>query len=144
MKHRHLINQLDRKLLESTLRDAESGTSGEIRVVVHHKPVADAVAFAQTEFLRLGMQKTRDRNAVLIFVAPVSQKFAVIGDEAVHRKCGDPFWQEMAAAMQENFRAGNYTAALREGIKRAGALLAQHFPPRAGDRDELPNHVIEQ
>ena len=144
MKHRHFISQLDRKLIESALRDAELGTSGEIRVIVHHQPVEDAVAFAQAEFIRLGMQKTRKRNAVLIFVAPVSQKFAVIGDEAVHRKCGDPFWQEMAAAMQENFRAGHYTAALFEGIKRAGALLAQHFPPRPGNTDELPDQVIEQ
>lgn len=144
MKTRHFINQLDRQAIETAIRDAELKTSGEIRVVIHHQPVEDAVAFAQSEFIRLGMQQTRHRNAVLLFVAPVSQSFALIGDEGVHQKCGDAFWQELAAAMQKYFTAGNYTAAIREGIDRAGQLLAREFPRQAGDANELPDKVIEQ
>ena len=144
MKHRHFINQLDRKLIESAIHAAELKTSGEIRVLIHHKPVEDAVAFAQGEFFRLGMQKTRYRNAVLIFVAPVSQKFAVIGDEAVHAKCGDTFWQELAVAMTGHFKQGDFTAGLRHGIERSGTLLAEHFPRQSGDANELPDKVVEQ
>jgi uncharacterized membrane protein len=144
MKTRHLIKQLDRQLVEAGIRSAEQATSGEIRVIVHHKPVEDAVAAASAAFLRLGMDKTRERNAVLIFVAPESQKFAVIGDEAVHQKCGDIFWQELAAAMTGHFKQARFTDGLRLGISRAGALLAEHFPRQAGDVDELPNEVIEE
>jgi uncharacterized membrane protein len=39
------------------------------------------------------MQKTRDRNAVLIFVAPRAHKYAVVGDVGVHEKCGEEFWK---------------------------------------------------
>lgn len=144
MKTRHFIKQIDRRLIEQAIADAENRTSGEIRVIVHHKPVEDAVASAQAEFLRRGMQKTAQRNAVLIFVAPVSQKFAVIGDQAVHEKCGDSFWQELAAAMTGHFKAGGFTAGLRHGVERAGTLLAEHFPRRPDDVDELPNKVIEE
>ncbi len=144
MKHRHFISQLDRKVVEATIQEAERQTSGEIRVLIHHKPVEDAVAAAQAEFLRLGMQKTRERNAVLILVAPVSQKFAVIGDSAVHAKCGDAFWTELAATMTGHFKQGEFAAGLRHGITRAGALLAEHFPRRPDDTDELSNRVIEQ
>ncbi|MBI2517194.1 MAG: TPM domain-containing protein [Opitutae bacterium] len=144
MKTRHFINKLQRQLIEDAIRDAEQKTSGEIVVLIHHKPVQDAVAFARNEFLRRGLQETKERNAVLIFVAPESQSFALIGDEGVHQKCGDTFWSELAATMQGDFRAGNYTAALLDGIERAGALLAEHFPARPDDKNELPNRVIEQ
>jgi len=144
MKTRHFLAKLDRQRIESAIADAELKTSGEIRVMIHHKPVGDAVAFAQREFVGRGMQNTKERNAVLIFVAPVSQKFALVGDEGVHRQCGDAFWRELASAMQNHFRGGDYTAALLEGIARAGELLARHFPRQPDDKNELPDKVIEQ
>jgi uncharacterized membrane protein len=142
MKPRHFIATLDRKRIESAIHEAEQKTSGEIRVLVHRQPVTEVVAFAQKEFLRLGMQKTRERNAVLIFVAPTSQAFAVIGDQGVYEKCGQPFWDELAATLSGHFKQGDFTAGLLAGIARAGALLAEHFPPRPGDTDELPDQVI--
>ncbi len=144
MKHRHFIKQLDRKLIEAAIRDAERKTSGEIRVMVHHKPVEDAVAFAQSEFIRLGMQRTSEHNAVLFMVAPLSQKFAVVGDEAVHQKCGAAFWQELAGVMTGHFKLGEFTAGLLHGIGRAGTLLAEHFPHHPGDKNELPDQIIGQ
>jgi len=135
---------MDRTRIEAAIHDAETKTSGEIVVVIHHEPVADAVAFARQEFVRRGLHQTKARNAVLLFVAPESQSFALIGDEGVHRECGAAFWSELAATMQGHFRAGDYTAALLSGIARAGALLAQHFPAGPDDRNELPDQVIEE
>lgn len=144
MKPKLFIAQLDRALIESAIQKAEQQTSGEIRVVIHRRPTEDAVAAARAEFVRLGMARTRHRNAVLLFVAPASQSFAIIGDEGVHAKCGDAFWSEVAAAMQKSFRDGHHTAAVIGGIARAGALLAEHFPMEPGAADELPNRVIER
>jgi uncharacterized membrane protein len=144
MKPKHFIARLDRQQIEQAIQRAERLTSGEIRVVIHRQPADDAVVVARAEFVRLGMPKTRHRNAVLLFVAPTSQSFAIIGDEGVHAKCGDAFWSEVAAAMQKNFRDGHHTAAIIEGINRAGVLLAEHFPPEPGAANELPNQVIER
>ena len=144
MQPKHFIARLDRAAIESAIQKAEHQTSGEIRIVIHRAPAADAVAAARAEFVRLGMTKTRHRNAVLLFVAPASQSFALISDEGVHAKCGDAFWSEVAAAMQKDFRDGNHTGAILEGIQRAGALLAEHFPPEPGAANELPDQVIER
>jgi len=115
MKTRQFIAQVDRQRIETAIRDAEAQTSGEIRVVIHHRPVEDAVAFARQEFSRLGMQATRERNAVLVLIAPESQQFAVIGDEGVHRKCGDVFWRELAEAMTLPFKQGDSLPACSPG-----------------------------
>ena len=142
MKKSDFIKQLDHPALESAIARAEAGTSGEIRVVVLHEPAPEPVAAAQAAFTRLGMTQTRERNGVLLFVAPASQTFAIIGDEAVHAKCGQAFWDELAAAMTGAFQRGEYTAGLLAGIDRAGALLAEHFPRRPDDTNELPNRVV--
>ena len=74
------------------------------------------------------MTKSPERNGVLIFVAPRSHKFAVIGDAGVHAKCGDEFWQKLAEAMTGYFRKSEFTEGIIHGVKKAGELLAEHFP----------------
>jgi uncharacterized membrane protein len=143
MKTDQFISQLDRQAIEAAIQQAELQTSGEIRIAISGRSVDDPVAAARGEFERQGMQKTRQRNAVLLFIAPVSQGFALIGDEGVHAKCGDSFWTDVAAAMQKHFRDGDHTAALLEGIARCGTLLATHFPRQPDDRNELPDQVVE-
>lgn len=143
MKHRKFVNQLAHERIHAAIRDAELKTSGEIRVMVSHLPAPDPVAAAQQAFLRLGMHQTQHRNAVLFFVAPRSHTFAVIGDEAVHAKCGDNFWRELAGAMAACFKRGEFTEGLLHGIDRAADLLAAHFPRQADDRNELLDDVVE-
>ncbi len=135
------LNQLNHDDIVAAIKSAESKTSGEIRVFISHKHRTDALAAAQRRFAKLGMTKTRERNAVLIYVAPLAKKFAIIGDAAVHAKCGEPFWKEVAAAMEKHFRKGEFTQGIIEAIRRAGELLAKHFPPKSGDCNELPDSV---
>jgi uncharacterized membrane protein len=114
----------------AAIRDAERKTSGEIRVSISPKHIDDPVADARAEFVRRDMDKSPARNGVLIFVAPRSHKFAVIGDEAVHAKCGDEFWRKLADAMTGHFRKSEYTEGILHGVQKAGELLAEHFPRR--------------
>jgi uncharacterized membrane protein len=119
---------LQHDAIVAAILDTEHKTSGQIRVRISPKHTKDPVADAQSEFLRLGMDKSPARNGVLIFVAPRSRNFAVIGDEAVHAKCGDEFWQKLAEAMTGYFRKSEFTPGIIHGVQKAGELLAAHFP----------------
>ena len=119
--------QLHHDSVIAAIREAEQKTSGEIRVFISHKHTEDPVAAAQEEFMRTGMNKSRERNSVLIFVSPRAHKFAVIGDEAVHAKCGDEFWRKLTDAMTGYFRKSEFTEGIVHGVKKAGELLAVHF-----------------
>jgi uncharacterized membrane protein len=134
---------IDHPRVLAAIAAAEQRTSGELRVVIARHAATDPVAAAQQQFEHLGMTRTQQRNGVLIFLAPRSHTFAVIGDTAVHAKCGDAFWQELTAAMAGHFKRGDFTGGLVHGIERAGTLLATHFPRAAGDRNELPNDITE-
>ena len=120
---------------------AEQRTSGEIRVFLSCSKTKDPVRAAERQFEQMNMTQTAARNGVLIFLAPASHTFAVIGDKGIHEKCGQTFWQELTAAMREPFQRGDFTEGLVLGIERTGALLAQFFPRQRDDRNELPNRI---
>ncbi|HEV2211387.1 MAG TPA: TPM domain-containing protein [Verrucomicrobiae bacterium] len=141
MKPHHFVEKLRDNELVEAIRKAERKTSGEIRVFISRKPVEAPVSVAQAHFLEMGMDKTRDRNAVLIFVAPRTHKFAVIGDKAVHERCGDAFWLTLANEMTGHFKNSHFTEGLLHAITKAGELLAQHFPRRPDDTNELPDDI---
>ena len=130
MHPKHFSKHVRHDEIIAAIRAAEQKTSGEIRVSISPKHIDDPVAAARIEFMRLGMNASRERNGVLIFVAPRSHKFAVIGDEAVHAKCGDAFWRKLADAMTGYFRKSEFTPGIIHGVQTAGDLLAEHFPRR--------------
>lgn len=135
------VPHVDDVRIVAAIAEAEAHTSGEIRIVLSRQSVADPVAAAEEQFERLEMMNTADRNGVLIFVALSSHTFAVIGDQGVHEKCGQDFWRTLTDAMSAHFKQGKFTDGLVLGISRAGALLAEHFPRRPDDPNELPDHI---
>lgn len=141
MKVKAFVRELDDQRIVAAIAESERRTSGEIRVFISDKEIEDAYERAKARFLALGMDQTRDRNAVLIYFAPRSQKFAVVGDTAVHERCGDDFWRQLIAAMGENMKAHHFTEAVVLAVEKCGALLAEHFPPDPNGTNELPDQV---
>lgn len=141
MKPRDFLKQLHEDQIVAAIREAEQMTSGEIRVFVSQKNIDDPVAAAQAEFARLGMTKTLGKNGVLIFVAPSVRKFAVIGDARVHQRCGDEFWRELTSEISGHFKSLRFTEGIVHGVRKAGQLLAQHFPKSSDDKNELSDDV---
>lgn len=141
-KMRQFIDKLRDKEIVAAIQAAEALTSGEIRVFVTHHRVDEPLTTAQKEFVRLGMTQTTEHNGVLIYVAPLSRKFAIIGDSGVHAKCGDAFWNEVAAEMTTHFKREQFTEGVVQAVRKAGELLARHFPRGTDGRNQLPDGVV--
>ena len=92
----------------------------------------------------MGMHKTRERNAVLIFVAPRAHKFAVVGDKAIHEKCGEKLWQRLVDGMRAHFRNERFSHALVEAVEETGKVLAAHFPKTRAAGNELSDEIVEK
>jgi len=144
MRTREFLSKIEHDRIVSAIREAESKTSGEIRVYIQRgKLSADPLIVAQKKFQRLGMHKTRERNAVLIFVAPRAHKFAVVGDKAIHEKCGEQFWQHVVDEMRVHFQNEKFSHALTEAINEVGKVLAAHFPRTSANANELSDEIAE-
>jgi uncharacterized membrane protein len=145
MRSREFLSKLEHDRIVQAIRKAELNTSGEIRVYVQRgKLSGDPLTAAQKKFHQLGMHKTQERNAVLIFVAPRVHKFAIAGDKAIHQKCGDEFWQRIATAMHHYFRQNKFTEGIVGSITVIGDILAQHFPRGPKSANELPDDIVEE
>ena len=140
-----VVHGFDLGRIEAAIRAAEKRTSGEIRVALSRWYFwGDVRRAAERLFPRLGMHRTRQRNGVLIFVAPWRRRFAVLGDEGIHARVPANFWDEIAAVLAAGFRAGERTAAVERAIAAIGGGLAQHFPyDPATDVAELPDDVVD-
>ncbi|MFN7138090.1 MAG: TPM domain-containing protein [Limisphaerales bacterium] len=142
MKTKDFVSKLDDQRIVDAIAEAEKKSSGEIRVYISDDQCERAVMAAQDQFLKLGMEKTKRRNGVLIFFAPLSQTFAIVGDQGIHEKCGQPFWEEVRDSMSEHLKQERFTEAVIVAVGKVGALLAKYFPPDPDDTDELPNQVL--
>jgi uncharacterized membrane protein len=144
MRTKEFLNRLDHNRIVSAIKAAEAKTSGQIRVYIQRGELeGEALVDARSSFKRLGMGKTNERNGILIFVAPRARKFAVVGDEGIHAKCGDEFWNRLVDSMRTHFLNSNFTDALAEAIEETGKLLARHFPKTGIARNELPDEIVE-
>jgi uncharacterized membrane protein len=138
------FDSLDRPAIVQAIQRAEAKSVGEIRVHLHHGTVSDALAAAKAAFTRLGMEKTAHGTGCLLFLAPDSRAFAVIGGSGIHGKVGDTFWLEARDAAQALFAEAKFTEGIVAAVDRLGDALATFFPKREpSDANELPDEVSE-
>jgi uncharacterized membrane protein len=129
MRTKEFLSKLEHDRIVRAIQEAETKTSAQIRVYIQRgKLNGDPLIAAQKKFQRLGIHKTSERNAVLIFVAPRAHKFAIVGDQAIHEKCGELYWQRVVDLMREHFRNERFSDALVDAIRDIGSVLATHFP----------------
>lgn len=125
----------------AAVKEAEKATSGEVRVHIETSCRGDVLDRAAWIFSKLGMQKTKERNGVLFYLAVGDKKFAVIGDGGINAKVPLNFWDNVKDILQKNFREGKFTEGLSEGIILAGNQLKEHFPHQKDDVNELSDEI---
>jgi len=127
--------------VREAVRMAEKGTSGEIRVHLDLAILDDVLDHAAYVFHELGMDRTRERNGVLLYVSVPGRKVAVVGDTAIHAQLGDAFWKDVLEEVLAHFRHDRFCDGLCAGVAVLGEKLKKHFPHRADDRNELSDEI---
>jgi len=119
-------------------------TSGEVRVFIESKcAYVNALDRAIELFPQLNMHQTAQRNGVLVYVAVKDKQLAVFGDEGIHTKVGDVFWNNAVKEMLTHFNKENYAAGIAEVVSKIGDALKLHFPYNAAtDINELPDDIV--
>jgi putative membrane protein len=102
-----------------------------------------AHAEAMRQFFAQGLHQTESRTGVLIF-ASVAERYAeIVADAGINAKVTPDAWDGAVAALVAGLREGRAADGFIAAIAQCGAILAQHFPPGALPRNELPNTLVE-
>jgi uncharacterized membrane protein len=136
-----LFSQADLDRLSECIRQAELQSSGEIRVHLEKHCRGAALDRARVVFRQLGMDRTELRNGVLIYVATSDRKVSILGDEGIHQKVTDQFWNQELATLVHEFGQGAFLQGMEQVIAEVGTKLKTHFPIGDQDRNELTNEI---
>jgi uncharacterized membrane protein len=143
-KRKEFFHADERNQIVESIRLAEKQTSGEIRVFVESKcRYVDPLHRAAEVFWMLKMEQTAGRNGVLVYVAIKDRQLAIFGDEAIHQKVGEKFWQEKVRSMLAGFKKESYAESISRIVTEIGEALGLHFPyDGKTDKNELPDDIV--
>ncbi len=141
MSRKKFFDKEEAARLINAIKSAEKNTSGEIRIHVEESCDYEPVERAWQVFRKLKMHKTALRNGVLFYLATHDRIFSIIGDEGIHKKVPDGFWEEVRNTMKEHFVENRFVEGLEQGIKMTGEKLKAFFPYQDDDINELPDDI---
>jgi uncharacterized membrane protein len=132
--------------IEKTIRDSERRHDGEIRFAVeaalHPAQLWRGVGARQRAievFSELRVWDTERNNGVLIYLLLAERDFEIVADRGFNGKVAADEWQQVCSRMESALREGRHAEAVIAGIEALSAIVARHFPPQPGDRNELPD-----
>ena len=88
-------------------------------------------------------RRTVGRTGVLLYLSLREHRAEIVVDEAILAKVAPEVWGEAMADLVEEVKAGRPGAGMAKAVERIGAVLTEHFPKTAADRNELPDRLIE-
>lgn len=139
-----LFTPEESQAIVTAIRESERMTSGEVRVFVESKcRFMDPVDRAGELFFQLKMDKTDDRNGVLVYIAVKDRQLAIFGDQGIHQRVGQEFWVKEVKRMTDSFIKENYAEGVRQCVIDIGQVLHQYFPYNNDtDKNELPDDIV--
>jgi putative membrane protein len=125
-----------------------------VRVVLAWMPLRLALTPGSTEarrvharalaLFRTGAEaRTRGATGVLLYLSLDEHRAEIIADRAIHARVEPDVWGAAMAALLAATRDGRPGDGMAEAVRQIGIVLAEHFPPRADDTNELPDRLIE-
>jgi putative membrane protein len=99
--------------------------------------------FARLLFFERGLGALPNHNGVLLLVALAERQVEIVADHGIDSLAGTAEWQKIVDAFAAAARSGKVAAALEAAIRDLGAVLARHFPAGPGERNHVPDRLIE-
>ncbi len=140
---REFFTREQKQLMVEAIQDAEKNTSGEVRFFVESKcKYVDPVDRAKQIFFSLKMEQTKDRNAVLLYMAMDDHQLALFADEGIYQRLGTQYWNDEVKKIIAHFTKHDYTGGICHVIGDIGDALQKEFPYESSDKNELPDEII--
>ncbi|MEW6061215.1 MAG: TPM domain-containing protein [Bacteroidota bacterium] len=144
---KNILTKEELTKISETIRLAEQETIGEIRVNIQKRRSfkernLSLHDLAVKKFFTLGMDKTKEKTGVLIFLLLSDRKFEIIADEGINAKVTQEFWNMLAKKMGEYFNQNKFSDGICYVINEVGAVLKREFPIKPGDENELSDDVV--
>jgi len=97
---------------------------------------------AREQFTARRISQTRAHTGVLIYVALAERYAELVPDSGISEVIDDATWKPVIVELTEKVKQDRAVEGTVAAVETCGAILAEHFPPRGDNPDELPNRVV--
>ena len=105
---------------------------------------------AQSSFFTGGVHLTRQHNGALIYISVLERRVVIVIDKAIVTATSfdganemDPLLMDIARLEKASWlNREMFVWDVMERIKRLGDYLKEYFPPKPGDRNEVPDLMV--
>jgi uncharacterized membrane protein len=142
-----ILNDDELLRISNRIKEKEMQTSGEICLSIKEESKLfedkkNVKEMAEKEFLLQGVNNTKERTGILIFILLSERQFYILADEGINKLVEQDAWNEISDIMSRDFARGEFAGGILKCIEAIGDILKIHFPVQPGDRNELSNRVI--
>ena len=142
----HFLDDDELLRISNKIKEAEKTTAGEICVSIkEHRSFMqkrkDVRSLAEEEFFRQGVDKTRDKTGILIFILLESRQFYILADSGINSKVPQKTWDTIKDNMAGMFIKGSFCGGILHGIEQVGKILSANFPVKPDDTNEISDRV---
>ena len=120
--------------IEQAIKAGEATHSGQVRFVVEgaldgaplfrNQPARER---ALDIFSQLRIWDTAHNNGVLIYLLLADRDVEIVADRGIDAKVGAAGWEKICAAMETDFRAGNFERGVIKGIEAVSRRTGEAF-----------------
>ena len=135
--------------IEQAIKAGEANHSGQVRFVVEGaldgRPLFSGQSARERAldiFSHLRIWDTAHNNGVLIYLLLADRDVEIIADRGIDAKVGAAGWQQICAAMESDFRGGNFAGGVIAGVQAVSQQLAKYFPRQNAGPNELPDRPV--
>lgn len=128
---------------------SESRHRGEIRIAVEGPLPWRALWRDQTPraralelFAKLRVWDTEENSGVLIYLQLVDRDVEILADRGIAAKVPQAEWEAMCSRIETAMRSDDCRSGVLAAIEDATRLLAEHFPARRDNPNELPDMPV--
>ena len=142
-KKREFFTPEQQNRIVEAIKKAEKNTSGEVRIFIEGKcKYVNPVDRAKEIFFSLKMENTKDRNAVLLYLALDDHQLALFADQGIYQRLGSEYWNKEVKKIVSAFTKDDYTGGICLVVEDIGEALQTEFPYESSDKNELPDEII--
>lgn len=98
---------------------------------------------ALAQFLSHNVHATAERTGILLFVSEAEHHAEVVADSGIAAHVPQEAWDAIVDILTEAAATDRLAEGFAAAAEQAGLLLARHFPGHPGDRNELPDRIVE-
>lgn len=135
--------------IEHAIAESERVHQGELRFVVEASQSLSRLLHGQSAreraielFAQLGVWDTEHNTGVLIYVQLIDRRVEIVADRGINARVGEAFWKAVCRRIEAAYRDGRFEQGTLQAINEITAVLAQCFPARGDNPDELPNAPV--